>query len=217
MNMNYKPNKFSKILKTLFSPYAILNYINSFFFKFKFKSCGRKFYAAFPLIVKNYQNIQIGNNFSSMGLTYLYADQGKIIIGDNCSINSNVQIGASVGKIIIGSNVLIGPNVVLRAANHGLKKSNLMKMQPHSYGEIIIEDDVWIGAGVYVKSGIRIGRGAVIGAGSIVTKDVKDFSVCLGVPAKHLKSRFNLEKQLKHKQINFNLNPKEIKYESSDS
>ena len=82
---------------------------------------------------------------------------------------------------------------------------------------VTIEDDVWIGAGVYVKSGIRIGRGAVIGAGSIVTKDVEDFSVCLGVPAKHLKSRFNLEKQLKHKQINFNLNPKEIKYESSDS
>jgi acetyltransferase-like isoleucine patch superfamily enzyme len=82
---------------------------------------------------------------------------------------------------------------------------------------VIIEDDVWIGAGVYIKSGIRIGRGAVIGAGSIVTKDVSDFSVCMGVPAKHFKPRFGLEKQLKHRQINFNLNPKGIKYESFDS
>ena len=189
MNMNYKPNKFSKILKTLFSPYAILNHINSFFFKFKFKSCGRKFYAAFPLIVKNYQNIQIGNNFSSMGLTYLYADQGKIIIGDNCSINSNVQIGASVGKIIIGSNVLIGPNVVLRAANHGLKKSNLMKMQPHSYGEIIIEDDVWIGSNAVITSGVKISNGSVIAAGAVVTKSTDSYGIYAGVPAKKINER----------------------------
>ena len=59
-----------------------------------------------------------------------------------------------------------------------------------SKGSIIIEEDVWIGSNVVVLSGIKIGRGAVIGAGSVVTKDVKPYSVIAGNPARIVKMRF---------------------------
>lgn len=62
-----------------------------------------------------------------------------------------------------------------------------------SKGDIIIEDDVWIGYGSKILSGVRIGQGAVVAAGAVVTKDVEPYSIVGGVPAKLLKYRFNSE------------------------
>ncbi len=59
-----------------------------------------------------------------------------------------------------------------------------------SKGDIIVEDDVWIGQGATIMSGVHIGQGAVIGAGSIVNKDIEAYSVVAGVPAKLIKMRF---------------------------
>jgi len=150
---------------------------------------GKNFQPAFPLVIVNGENIQIGNNFHSMGLIYLYGNQGKIKIGDNLSINSNVIIGASNGGIFIGNNVLIGPNVVMRAANHGISKSKLIREQDHEGGIIIIEDDVWIGSNVVILKDVRLGKGSVIASGAVVTKDVKPYSIVGGVPAQKIFSR----------------------------
>jgi acetyltransferase-like isoleucine patch superfamily enzyme len=55
---------------------------------------------------------------------------------------------------------------------------------------LLIEQDAWIGAGAIILSGVnRIGKGAVIGAGAVVTKDVEDFSIVVGNPARHLRHR----------------------------
>jgi acetyltransferase-like isoleucine patch superfamily enzyme len=61
--------------------------------------------------------------------------------------------------------------------------------QPHTYKKITIEDDVWIGANVTVLKGINIGTGAVVAAGSVVTKDVPNFAIVAGNPAKVIKIR----------------------------
>ena len=61
--------------------------------------------------------------------------------------------------------------------------------------ECIIEHDVWIGANAIVLRGVRVGTGSVIGAGAVVTKDVPEFAVVVGVPAKIIKFRFDIEKQ----------------------
>lgn len=150
---------------------------------------GRRFMPGFPLTITGGGNIRIGNNFRSMGYNYLYANEGSIEIGDNMSMNTNVQIGASSGKIIIGSNVLIGPNVVLRSADHGLSKSTAIRSQPHLSGEIIVEDDVWIGSNAVILRNVRLGRGCVIAAGAVVTKNVEPYAIVGGVPARKISSR----------------------------
>jgi len=59
-----------------------------------------------------------------------------------------------------------------------------------SKGDIVVEDDVWIGHGATVLSGVRIGQGAVVAAGAVVTKDVPPYAIVGGVPAKIIKYRF---------------------------
>lgn len=62
-----------------------------------------------------------------------------------------------------------------------------------SKGDIIVDDDVWIGYGATILSGVHIGQGAVIAAGAIVTKDVEPYQIVAGVPAKPIKYRFDEE------------------------
>jgi len=85
---------------------------------------------------------------------------------------------------------LIGPNTMLRTANHKFDESNNeIRNQGHTYDDIIIEDNVWIGANCVILSGVRIGKAAVIAAGAVVNKDVQSFTLVGGVPAKLLKRK----------------------------
>ena len=65
--------------------------------------------------------------------------------------------------------------------------------EAESKGKIIVEDDVWIGAGAMILSGVKIGQGAVIAAGSVVVNSVAPYSIVGGVPAKLIKYRFDLQ------------------------
>ena len=60
-------------------------------------------------------------------------------------------------------------------------------------GNILVDDDVWIGYGAVVMSGVHIGQGAVIAAGAVVTKDVPPYSIVGGIPARVIKYRFSAE------------------------
>ena len=180
----------SSYLSLISNPKRVFNKIYSFLLRRKFRSCGQNFHVVSPVTVTGAQNILIGTGFRSMGYSYLYAnDGGVLIIGDNCSLNSNVQLGAAGGKIIIGDNVMIAPNVVLRAANHGSRRGTEMRFQPHEYGEIVVEDDVWIGSNAVITSGVTISRGTVVGAGAVVTKSTKPYDIVGGVPARVIGER----------------------------
>ena len=138
------------------------------------------------------ENIEIGDRFRCSRNCAMSADRGgRIRIGHNANLNFNVFIGASEGgSIAIGNDALIGPNVVLRAADHRHDDPERpMLLQGHEPGEIVIEDDVWLGANVVVLGGVRIGRGAIVAAGAVVTKDVDSRTVVGGVPARFLASR----------------------------
>lgn len=189
MMKNQRSTQNFRRIKLVISPFFWFSRIYSFFCKIRFKSCGNSFYAAYPLTVKGSGNISIGDKFSAMGMDYLYADQGELIIGNNCSINTNVQIGAAGGLIVIGDNVMIGSNVVIRASNHGLECSSPMRFQSHVYGEIFIEDDVWIGSNSVITSGVTLAIGTVVGAGAVVTKSSTTYSIIGGVPAKKIGER----------------------------
>jgi len=134
-------------------------------------------------------NIYFQVNASLGKFTFFSAEGGSIVIGKNFSANINCHINASVGgEIKIGNDVLLGPNVVIRTANHNFNDKNKpIYNQGHNYGNIIIEDNVWIGANSVILKNVKIGKGSVIAAGAVVIKNVKPFTVVGGVPAKELK------------------------------
>ncbi len=105
----------------------------------------------------------------------------KISFADRVFVNANCTF-LDGGNINIGNDVLIGPNVQILTVNHPvssterLKKTNLIE-------DVIIGNNVWIGAGAIILPGITISEGAVIGAGSVVTKNVEKYSLYAGNPA----------------------------------
>jgi len=114
--------------------------------------------------------------------------QDKLVIRAGTYVNRYTTLDACE-RVEIGGNCMIGPQCYIADANHGtalgvLVKDQLMEPQP-----VIIEDDVWMGAGVIVLRGVRIGRGAVIGAGTVVTRDVPANAVVVGVPAREIRRR----------------------------
>ena len=146
-------------------------------------------------IIRNTKNITIGSKFGMGYNCQLFAqgDPGnaEIIIGNNVAMNFNVMINADCGgKIIIDDHVRIGPYTVMRASNHKFDDINSpIYTQGHEPGEIVIEEDVWLGAHVTILRNVRIGRSSVIGAGSVVTSDIPPFSIAAGVPAKVIMNR----------------------------
>lgn len=115
---------------------------------------------------------------------------GSLTIGAHSSIHPRCQLNAYQESIQIGCGVMIAPNCALYSYNHGIAPGQIVRRQPlRSKGGIVIGDDAWLGTGVIVLDGVRIGRGAVIGAGSVVTQDVPDGAVAVGVPASVIKRR----------------------------
>jgi galactoside O-acetyltransferase len=143
------------------------------------------------LVITGFPAISIGEGTSIMSGSYLYAHgNSKLVIGSHCSFNHNVLLGAAGGEINIGNDVLIGPNVVLRAADHEFADVDVpIRCQGHRAGRIVIGDDVWLAANVVVTSGVTIGTGCVVGAGSVVTRDLPPMMVCVGNPARPIRSR----------------------------
>lgn len=143
------------------------------------------------LVITGFPAISIGEGTSIMSGSYLYAhDNSKLVIGSRCSFNHNVLLGAAGGEINIGNDVLIGPNVVLRAADHEFANVDVpIRCQGHRSGRIVIGDDVWLAANVVVTSNVTIGSGCVVGAGSVVTRDLPPMTICVGNPARPIRSR----------------------------
>lgn len=116
---------------------------------------------------------------------------GKVIIGDYTYIFANCNLNGYVGNVRIGNYVMISAHCGFAPYQHKLDDlSRPMSTQKlTSKGDIVIEDDVWLGMGVKVMDGVRIGRGAVIGANAVVTKDIPPYSIAVGVPARVIRKR----------------------------
>lgn len=113
----------------------------------------------------------------------------RLTLGYNVFINRGVYITARE-KITIGDNVLIGPGVIINSGMHRFQDDKvLIRDQGHILKEIVICDDVWIGANAVILPGVSIGTGSVIGAGAVVTHSIPPYSVAVGVPAKVIKKR----------------------------
>ena len=105
----------------------------------------------------------------------------KMKIGNNVFINSNL-LAMARGGITIEDDVQIAGNVSLLTNNHDPYDRMILPCKP-----ILIKKGAWIGANVVILRGISIGKHAIVGAGSVVTKDVPDYAVVVGNPAKVIK------------------------------
>ena len=123
---------------------------------------------------------------------------GKMHFGKHVSLNRNAQISVtqnalietgdytSIGdnnvivareKIILGSNVMLGANVCIYDHDHVFKAPGIMRDMGYNTSPVIIEDNVWLGAGVIVLRGVRIGQGSVVAAGTVVNRDIPENSL----------------------------------------
>jgi len=163
--------------------------------------------------MRSKERIKLGNNVK-LHANLLLGEFDEFKIGDNVQINQNVTIGArsqavepflTIGKncdigpgtlidcshrVEIGNDVIFSPNISIYTHLHNYEKKDiLIREQGESTAPVIIEDDVFIGKGATILMGVKIGKGAVIGAHSVVTKDIPEYAVCGGVPAKLIKYR----------------------------
>ena len=98
--------------------------------------------------------------------------------------------GSVHGPLRIGENVMMGPDVTILSQTHNIERTDIpMGKQGMREAEVSIGNDVWIGMRSIIMPGVKIGDGAVIGAGAVVTKDVPDYAIVGGVPARIIKYR----------------------------
>jgi acetyltransferase-like isoleucine patch superfamily enzyme len=107
----------------------------------------------------------------------------KISIGKGAYINRYTMIDAHE-SIIIGPECMIGPYCYITDGDHGMALDIPVGNQPMTTAPVLLEEGVWLGAGVKVLKGVTIGRGAVVGAGAVVTRSIPDEAIAVGVPAK---------------------------------
>jgi acetyltransferase-like isoleucine patch superfamily enzyme len=119
-----------------------------------------------------------------------FTNPENIAIGEHTNINRNCILWAGkTARIIIGDNCLTGPGVTIIASQYDIKSLDLIRSFQQKEADIIIEDDVWLGANCVILPGVHIGKGVVVGAGAVVTKDVNPYTIIGGVPAKEIKKR----------------------------
>ncbi len=113
----------------------------------------------------------------------------SIVLGDRCYVGRGVEFNIRL-KLTMGSDCLIAAGCRFIDHDHGTVISQgPMRLQNGASGEIILEDDVWLGANVIVLKGVTIGKGAVVAAASVVTKSIPSMEIWAGVPAKQIGTR----------------------------
>jgi len=155
-----------------------------------FKKIGNHVIFEENVLVFHPENIEIGNNVYIGHNSFLKGYHKKFLkIGDNTWIGQMCYMH-SAGGITIGTSVGIGPFVKILTSVHKEDNSiNPIIFNDLQFDEVIIKDDCDIGIGSIILPGITIGQGSIVGAGSVVTKDIPEFSVYAGNPAKFLRIR----------------------------
>jgi acetyltransferase-like isoleucine patch superfamily enzyme len=113
---------------------------------------------------------------------------GSIVLGHDCSVNE-LSILYGHGGLVIGNGVRIAAHVTIVPSNHRMARDRPIRGQGNNNLGIVIEDDVWIGAGARILDGVTIATGSVIGGGAVVSRSTKPYSINAGVPARSIGER----------------------------
>ena len=132
-----------------------------------------------------YRKFSLGNYSVIESFACINNAVGDVIIGDHTRIGLHNTI---IGPVRIGNHVNFAQGITITALNHNFEDSEKrIDEQGISTSQVVIEDDIWIGANAVVLPGVTIGHHSVVAAGAVVTKDVPPHSLVAGVPAKVIK------------------------------
>lgn len=151
----------------------------------------------FPFDLRGKKYIEVSEGFTTGVGCRLEAyprEERKVLhIGKNVQINDYVHISA-MQNVTIGDNVLIASKVYISDLNHGNYKGTnqdspltIPSSRELSANPVIIKENVWIGEGVCIMPGVTIGVGCIVGASSVVTKNIPDYCIAVGSPAKTIR------------------------------
>jgi acetyltransferase-like isoleucine patch superfamily enzyme len=179
-----------------------------------FKSAGADLIFGRGLSIRHPGRISLGHRVAVDDSALLDASgRGAvhIILGDEVIISRNCMVQAKAGSVTIGARTEIGPNTIISSISSidigkcGLIGPNcfiggghyitdrpevpMMDLGWASRGPVVVGDDVWMGSGVVVLDGVRVGTGCVVGAGAVVTKNLPDYAIATGIPAKVVRYR----------------------------
>jgi acetyltransferase-like isoleucine patch superfamily enzyme len=150
--------------------------------------------------------------FGSHGRNFLFDPDGiysykTIHVGDDVSLGDCPTLEATRSQIKIGSKVMFGPGVTIRGGDHTttyegrfMKDVRDIEKRPEDDLGVVIEDDVWVGTRAIILHGVTIGRGSIVAAGAVVTKSVPPYAIAGGVPARVIKSRWDVDTILRHEE-----------------
>lgn len=130
--------------------------------------------------------------------------QSNIFLYDNARIGPKANIMTSGdGKFIMRRGCLCSEGLVVVTSNHRQRVGKYLNSNNEDavYGDVIVDEDVWIGINVTLLAGVHIGRGAIIGACSVVTKDIPPYTVAVGNPARVIKLKWAIGDIIKHEEI----------------
>jgi acetyltransferase-like isoleucine patch superfamily enzyme len=129
-----------------------------------------------------FEVFQIGSNSTIEDFCTVNNGVGPVVIGNHTRIGLGSVL---IGPLTIGNDVRLAQNVVMSGLNHSYQDINLpISRQPVTTKPIAIMDETWVGANVFVAAGVTIGKHCVVAGGSVVTKDIPDYSVAAGNPAR---------------------------------
>jgi len=206
-----------ELLTFLFGPLpgALGLFLRKQFYPLLFKSVGRNVVFGKNITLRHPHKISLGNNIiiddnalldakggESSGITIrdnvtigrnsaLICKDSVIKIGSNVNITTYVNIGSGEkGKVEIGDNVEIGSFTHFSGRTYDISDSDVLPSAQNTQSKgVIVENLVWIGAGVIILDGVKIGERSIIGAGSLVNNEIPAGCVAFGAPARKIKER----------------------------
>ncbi|MDV5037619.1 acyltransferase [Vibrio diabolicus] len=162
--------------------FSLLSYPINFIL---YRKVGRFSFVSIRSSVINRRRINLGKNVEIGPFCTIWPLD--LNVGDKVQINPGTVV---YGVVEIGEMSMIGPNCNIIGGNHNFSDVSIpMIVQGSTEKGVIIENDVWLGAGVTVLDGVKIGTGAIVAAGTVVTKSVAPYTINAGIPNKKISDR----------------------------
>jgi len=163
----------------------VRNFVNPFYHK---KGSSTRIFRRARIDTMPFNVFEMGDNSTIEDFTFINNGVGPVTIGNNSFIGA---MNVIIGPVAIGNHIMTAQNVVMSGLNHGFSDVTVgFRYQPCTTGLITVGDGSWIGANSVLTAGVSVGKYCVIAAGSVVTKDVPDYSIAAGSPARVIK-QFN--------------------------